>query len=90
MKINCNVFRKIGASPSKPAAAAPTAAPQAPSAPAPSPVQAPSPAQAQRPLTAVEQHFGSRVYASPMAKRLAETQALRLEGKRKIVLILNS
>lgn len=31
-------------------------------------------------MTAVEQR-GPRVYASPMAKRLAEAQALRLEGK---------
>lgn len=86
---NYNVFRKTGASPSK-AAAAPVSAPQASSAPTPQLVQASSPPQAPRPLTAVEQHFGSRVYASPMAKRLAETQALRLEGKRKIVLIVDS
>lgn len=30
-------------------------------------------------MTAVEQR-GPRVYASPMAKKLAETQKLRLEG----------
>lgn len=33
-----------------------------------------------RPMTAVEQR-GPRVYASPMAKRLAEAQQLRLEGE---------
>lgn len=68
----------LGAPAAKPAA--PAAAPSAPSPPpvaaAPSP---PPPPQAARPLTAVEQR-GPRVYASPMAKRLAEAQALRLEG----------
>lgn len=69
---------------------APAAAPSAPSAPAPptpvatpSPVpppvfSAPTPAQ---PMTAVEQKYGGRVFASPMAKKLAESQRLRLEGK---------
>jgi len=33
------------------------------------------------PLTAVEQKFGDRVFASPMAKKLAEQQKLRLEGR---------
>lgn len=68
-----------GAAPAKPAAAAP-------SAPAPTPVAAapPPPAAAPKsagPMTAVEQKFGDRVLASPMAKRLAEQQKLRLEGR---------
>lgn len=75
-------LRKIllisGAAPSKPAAAAPASAAAAPPTPSPPPIAA-APAAA-RPMTAVEQHFGDRVYASPMAKRLAEAQALRLEG----------
>ncbi len=33
------------------------------------------------PQTAVEQKYGDRVLASPMAKRLAEQQKLRLEGR---------
>lgn len=65
------------------AAAAPAAAAAAPaSAAAPAPAAA-APAAAPaapRPLTAVEQR-GPRVYASPMAKRLAEAQQLRLEGR---------
>lgn len=59
------------APPPTPAAAAPTTPPPPPPA-----VVAPS---APRPQTAVEQR-GPRVYASPMAKRLAEAQSLRLEG----------
>lgn len=69
----------LGAPAAIPAAAASPAA-AAPPAPTPPPIAAtplPSPA---RPLTAVEQR-GPRVYASPMAKRLAEAQALRLEGQ---------
>lgn len=46
-----------------------------PTAP-PSPKAAP---RAAKPITAVEQR-GPRVYASPMAKKLAEAQQLRLEG----------
>lgn len=68
----------LGAPAAQPAAAAapaPTAA--APPVVAPPPIVA-APA-APRPLTAVEQR-GPRVYASPMAKRLAEAQQLRLEG----------
>lgn len=65
-----------------PAAPAPAAA--APPTPTPSPISAapppPPPPQAARPLTAVEQR-GPRVYASPMAKRLAEAQQLRLDGQ---------
>ncbi|XP_049538209.1 dihydrolipoyllysine-residue acetyltransferase component of pyruvate dehydrogenase complex, mitochondrial isoform X2 [Anopheles darlingi] len=71
-------------------AAKPAAAPAAPAAPAPAvsspaptppPVAAPPPppAAAPSPMTAVEQR-GPRVYASPMAKKLAEQQRLRLEG----------
>lgn len=61
----------------KPAAAAPQTA-AAPPAATPPPIAA-APA-APRPLTAVEQR-GPRVYASPMAKRLAEAQSLRLDGQ---------
>lgn len=71
----------LGAPAGKPAAAAPPPS-AAPPAAAPPPIVA-APA-APRPLTAVEQR-GPRVYASPMAKRLAEAQQLRLEG---IVLVL--
>ncbi|XP_050087757.1 dihydrolipoyllysine-residue acetyltransferase component of pyruvate dehydrogenase complex, mitochondrial isoform X2 [Anopheles aquasalis] len=73
-------------------AAKPAAAPAAPAAPAPAvsspaptppPVAAPPPPPpapaAPAPMTAVEQR-GPRVYASPMAKKLAEQQRLRLEG----------
>jgi pyruvate dehydrogenase E2 component (dihydrolipoamide acetyltransferase) len=69
-----------GAAPAKPAAApAPAAAAPAPvAAPPPPPPAAPRPAGVQ---TASEQKFGDRVLASPMAKRLAEQQKLRLEGR---------
>lgn len=70
------------------AAAAPKPAAAAPAPPAPTPVAAPPPPPtpmaapaAPTPLTAVEQKFGDRVFASPMAKRLAEQQKLRLEGR---------
>lgn len=63
------------AAPKPAAAAAPAPAPVAPP-PLPTPVVA---AAAPTPMTAVEQR-GPRVYASPMAKKLAETQKLRLEG----------
>jgi pyruvate dehydrogenase E2 component (dihydrolipoamide acetyltransferase) len=62
-----------------PAAAAPPPTPQA-SAPAPPPPVSVAPPAASQPLTAVEQR-GPRVYASPMAKKLAEQQKLRLEGR---------
>lgn len=65
-----------GASAPKPAAATPAAS-------APMPVAAPPPAPspaANRPMTASEQR-GDRVYASPMAKKLAEVQQVRLEGR---------
>lgn len=49
--------------------------------PTPPPIAAaPPPPSGPRPMTAVEQR-GPRVYASPMAKRLAETQQLRLDGQ---------
>lgn len=65
----------------KPAAAPAPAAPTPPPAAAPIPIpSAPAPAPS-RPQTAVEQKFGDRVFASPMAKRLAEQQKLRLEGR---------
>lgn len=69
---------------------APAAAKSAPSAPAPTaPAATPSPVPppvfsapaAPQPMTAVEQKYGGRVFASPMAKKLAESQRLRLEGK---------
>lgn len=63
----------------KAAAVDPSPAPAA-SAPAPTPPPISAQPEAPRPMTAVEQR-GARVYASPMAKRLAEAQALRLEGK---------
>jgi pyruvate dehydrogenase E2 component (dihydrolipoamide acetyltransferase) len=76
-------FKDDGAAAPKPAAAAP---PPPPSAPAPTPVAAPPspPPVSARPagaITASEQKFGDRVLASPMAKRLAEQQKLRLEGR---------
>ncbi|GAB0091341.1 Dihydrolipoyllysine-residue acetyltransferase [Sergentomyia squamirostris] len=76
-------FKDTGGPPPKKAAAeAPAAA--APPPPPPPTAQAPPPpppaaAAPPRPMTAVEQK-GPRVYASPMAKRLAEAQQLRLEG----------
>lgn len=80
-------FKDTGG-PAKPAAApapAPAAAaPPPPPPPTPVVAVAPPPAAAASPdggkvLTAVEQR-GPRVYASPMAKKLAEVQQLRLEG----------
>ncbi|XP_053666803.1 dihydrolipoyllysine-residue acetyltransferase component of pyruvate dehydrogenase complex, mitochondrial isoform X1 [Anopheles marshallii] len=76
-------YKDTGAAPAKPAAApAPSAPAAAPPAPTPPPVSAPPPpaAAAPQPMTAVEQR-GPRVYASPMAKKLAEQQRLRLDGK---------
>uniref|UniRef100_A0A1A9WKQ7 dihydrolipoyllysine-residue acetyltransferase n=1 Tax=Glossina brevipalpis TaxID=37001 RepID=A0A1A9WKQ7_9MUSC len=58
----------------------PVVAPTAPTVadrPAPPPPKPTAPAA--KPITAVEQR-GPRVYASPMAKKLAEAQQLRLEG----------
>lgn len=65
-----------GAAPKPAAAPAPSPAASTP-APTPPPISAQP--EASRPMTAVEQR-GPRVYASPMAKRLAEAQALRLDG----------
>ncbi|KAH8413041.1 hypothetical protein KR009_007633 [Drosophila setifemur] len=64
--------------PPPPAAAAPPAA--APPAAAPAPVAAPAPAAAPAPVAAPAAAGTGRVYASPMAKRLAEAQQLRLQG----------
>lgn len=66
----------------KPAAAAPPPPPPPPPAVAAAPAPPPPPPMAPaggKPMTAVEQR-GPRVYASPMAKKLAEVQQLRLEG----------
>ncbi|XP_055684933.1 dihydrolipoyllysine-residue acetyltransferase component of pyruvate dehydrogenase complex, mitochondrial [Lutzomyia longipalpis] len=74
-------FKDTGGPPPKKAAApapAPAATQVAPAAPAPPPPP-PVAAAPPRPMTAVEQK-GPRVYASPMAKKLAEAQQLRLEG----------
>lgn len=75
-------FKDDGAS-SAPPKPKPAEAPAAAPAPSPSAPVAPPPItpilEAARPQTAVEQR-GDRVYASPMAKRLAEAQSLRLEG----------
>jgi pyruvate dehydrogenase E2 component (dihydrolipoamide acetyltransferase) len=76
-------FKDDGAGPAKPAAAAPPKA----EAPAPTPVAAPPPPPpaptgvVSSVQTASEQKYGDRVLASPMAKRLAEQQKLRLEGR---------
>jgi pyruvate dehydrogenase E2 component (dihydrolipoamide acetyltransferase) len=73
-------FKDDGGSAPKPAAAAP-----APAASAPQPVVAaaptPSPSRPAGAITASEQKFGDRVLASPMARRLAEEQNKRLEGR---------
>lgn len=74
-------FKDDGAGAPAPKAAAPAAAAPPPTPP-PAAVPAPPPvASAPTPLTAVEQKFGDRVFASPMAKKLAEQQKLRLEGR---------
>lgn len=71
-------FKDDGGSAPKPAAAAPP--PQA-AAPTPPPAAAaPAPSRPSGAITASEQKFGDRVLASPMARRLAEAQKLRLEG----------
>lgn len=72
-------FKDDGGAAPKPAAAPAPSAPAPAAAPvAPPPPAAPRPAGVQ---TASEQKFGDRVLASPMAKRLAEQQKLRLEGR---------
>ena len=61
--------------------AAPSADTAAPSPAIPIPAISSSlPSDIPKPMTAVEQR-GARVYASPMAKKLAEAQQLRLDGK---------
>lgn len=67
------------AAPAPAAAAAPPPPPPVAAAPPP-PVAAFSPPVGGKGMTAVEQR-GPRVYASPMAKKLAEAQQLRLEGR---------
>lgn len=69
------------AAPAAAAPAPPASIPQPPPAPAIS--QPPQPAAPQVPQqqTAVEQKYGDRVFASPMAKKLAESQKLRLSGR---------
>lgn len=64
--------------PAPAAAAPPPPPPAAVAAPPPPPPPAAAPVGG-KPMTAVEQR-GPRVYASPMAKKLAEAQQLRLEG----------
>lgn len=76
-------YKDTGAPAAKPAAAAPPSPAAAPPVSTPPPVAAapPPPApSAAAPMTAVEQR-GPRVYASPMAKKLAEQQRLRLDGR---------
>lgn len=77
-------YKDTGAPAGKPAAPSPAAAPPVstppPVAAAPPPPPPPVVPAAPAPMTAVEQR-GPRVYASPMAKKLAEQQRLRLDGK---------
>ncbi|XP_058815368.1 dihydrolipoyllysine-residue acetyltransferase component of pyruvate dehydrogenase complex, mitochondrial isoform X2 [Topomyia yanbarensis] len=77
-------YKDTGAPATKPAAAAAPPPPAAaPPVATPPPVAAahppPPPPAASGAMTAVDQR-GPRVYASPMAKKLAEQQRLRLEG----------
>ena len=76
-------FKDDGSSaPAKPAEA-PSPPPSAPTPQAvPEPVvQTQAPSRPDGAITASEQKFGDRVFASPMARRLAEQQKLRLEGR---------
>ncbi|XP_017069885.2 LOW QUALITY PROTEIN: dihydrolipoyllysine-residue acetyltransferase component of pyruvate dehydrogenase complex, mitochondrial [Drosophila eugracilis] len=74
-------FKDDGAAaPAAPAAAPAPPAAAAPPPPAPVPVAA-APAPAPAPAAAPAAAGTGRVYASPMAKRLAEAQQLRLQGK---------
>lgn len=77
-------YKDTGAPAAAPAAAAPAPPPPAAAPPVatPPPVAAapPPPPAAAAQMTAVDQR-GPRVYASPMAKKLAEQQRLRLEGR---------
>ncbi|KAJ8956653.1 hypothetical protein NQ318_014007 [Aromia moschata] len=62
-------------------APAPTPSAPTPAAPAPHPPEPSAPAAAPAPAPSVEASPGGRVYASPMAKRLAEQRNIRLQGK---------
>ncbi|KAH8255755.1 hypothetical protein KR038_010014 [Drosophila bunnanda] len=74
-------FKDDGAAPAAPAAApAPAPAAAAPAPAAPPPVSAPAAAPAPAAATPAAAGTQGRVYASPMAKRLAEAQQLRLQG----------
>lgn len=77
-------FKDDGASSAPKPAAAPSPPPPAatpsPPPPAAAPVSAPAPSRPAGAMTASEQKFGDRILASPMARRLAEAQKLRLEG----------
>lgn len=76
-------YKDTGAPAAAPAAAAAPPPPPAAAPPVATPppmAAAPPPPAAAAPLTAVEQR-GPRVYASPMAKKLAEQQRLRLDGR---------
>lgn len=74
-------FKDDGSSAAKPAVAAPPSPPPAAAASAPPPPPPPSSSRPAGVITASEQKFGDRVLASPMARRLAEQQKLRLEGR---------
>lgn len=71
-----NIIKKLCIGSPSPPPSAP-----APAAAAPPPVAAAPPSSLPPPVSVpTQQSTGSRVYASPMAKRLAETQKLKLEG----------
>jgi pyruvate dehydrogenase E2 component (dihydrolipoamide acetyltransferase) len=79
-------FKETADAPAAAAAPATKAAPGPAAPPPPVPaatvLQPPQPAApATQQLTAVEQKYGDRVFASPMAKKLAESQKLRLAGR---------
>lgn len=67
-------FKDDSAAAPPPPAAAPAAPTPAPSTPPPSPVTPPTPAAAKLPTSS-----GDRVYASPLAKRLAAEKGLSLQ-----------
>lgn len=76
-------FKDDGSS-ATPAAAKPAAPPSPPAVASTQASSPPPPPTQSRPagvITASEQKFGDRVLASPMARRLAEQQKLRLEGR---------
>lgn len=70
-------FKDDAAAAPPPAAKAPSPPPQA----APTPVSPPSPPPVAPSAAAAIPSEGARVYASPMAKRLAEQRNIRLQGK---------